>query len=291
MARVPSHITALAETIAAATLKPARVSIGEISVKLNRLNVEETPKWQLLQGVHDYQVTIGGTAVKLSLQLYLNPLGHFRIFAFAGSGMVFSLNFTTSEDSAGIIALTQKIKFGEGRTQDGQAAKSIRQAKASMLCDTLVRIGITVSDNMEVQLGTFSAKTRTFLDTTPNRLKGHFQGNKGYQFACVPRFDDSFPWKWSSSDKLRSELVPNRRGVSGLRTIPAGLRFQILLRDRRCCACGRSPSDEGVQLHVDHIKPYSLGGLTILENLQALCNICNLGKGNRSDFRFALPAA
>jgi 5-methylcytosine-specific restriction endonuclease McrA len=33
-------------------------------------------------------------------------------------------------------------------------------------------------------------------------------------------------------------------------------------------------------LHVDHIKPWSLGGLTVDENLQTLCEPCNLGKSN-----------
>jgi hypothetical protein len=59
------------------------------------------------------------------------------------------------------------------------------------------------------------------------------------------------------------------------------LRFQVLQRDRfRCCACGKSPAtDAGVELHVDHIKPWVSGGLTVRENLQSLCSSCNYGKG------------
>jgi hypothetical protein len=45
---------------------------------------------------------------------------------------------------------------------------------------------------------------------------------------------------------------------------------------------GRDPQD-GVTLHVDHVTPFSLGGLTVLSNLQTLCDLCNLEKGNRSD--------
>lgn len=49
-----------------------------------------------------------------------------------------------------------------------------------------------------------------------------------------------------------------------------------------CCCCGRSPKD-GVVLHVDHIKPRSLFPELALEldNLQILCEECNLGKSNR----------
>ncbi len=35
----------------------------------------------------------------------------------------------------------------------------------------------------------------------------------------------------------------------------------------------------GVELHVDHVIPWSKGGPTVFEHLQTLCNKCNLGKG------------
>jgi 5-methylcytosine-specific restriction endonuclease McrA len=60
------------------------------------------------------------------------------------------------------------------------------------------------------------------------------------------------------------------------------LRWRVLQRDNsRCCACGSSPAITlGVELHVDHIHPWSEGGETVLENLQTLCSKCNLGKSN-----------
>jgi 5-methylcytosine-specific restriction endonuclease McrA len=60
------------------------------------------------------------------------------------------------------------------------------------------------------------------------------------------------------------------------------LRWQVYKRDNfRCVSCGRSPAkDPSVELHVDHIKPWSKGGETVLENLQTLCATCNLGKSN-----------
>jgi len=38
--------------------------------------------------------------------------------------------------------------------------------------------------------------------------------------------------------------------------------------------------DPGVELHVDHIFPWSKGGETVFENLQTLCSKCNGGKSN-----------
>jgi transcriptional regulator of met regulon len=68
------------------------------------------------------------------------------------------------------------------------------------------------------------------------------------------------------------------------RTINLRLRFKVLLRDNfSCCYCGSSPAkDTSIELHVDHILPWSKGGETTLENLQTACSRCNLGKGNMS---------
>jgi len=62
------------------------------------------------------------------------------------------------------------------------------------------------------------------------------------------------------------------------------LRFIVLKRDNFKCKCGRSPAtDPTIILHVDHKKPWSKGGETIIENLQTLCSVCNEGKGNLED--------
>lgn len=62
-------------------------------------------------------------------------------------------------------------------------------------------------------------------------------------------------------------------------------RFRILVRDGfRCRKCGRSPLVEvGIELHVDHILPWSNGGETVDDNLETKCLKCNLGKGNAFD--------
>ena len=60
------------------------------------------------------------------------------------------------------------------------------------------------------------------------------------------------------------------------------LRWRVLQRDRfTCCGCGASPAlTSGVELHVDHIIPWSKNGETMIENLQTLCSSCNIGKSN-----------
>lgn len=60
------------------------------------------------------------------------------------------------------------------------------------------------------------------------------------------------------------------------------LRFKVMQRDGfKCCLCGRSPAnDTNVKLVLDHIYPWSKGGETTYDNLQTLCQECNLGKSD-----------
>ena len=66
------------------------------------------------------------------------------------------------------------------------------------------------------------------------------------------------------------------------RDINLRMRFRVLQRDNfKCCACGASPAkDPSVELHIDHIIPWSKGGETEFDNLQTLCSKCNLGKSD-----------
>ena len=61
------------------------------------------------------------------------------------------------------------------------------------------------------------------------------------------------------------------------------VRIQVLDRDNSTCQlCGATIKD-GVKLHVDHIVPISKGGTNDMDNLQTLCDKCNLGKGDFTD--------
>ncbi len=83
------------------------------------------------------------------------------------------------------------------------------------------------------------------------------------------------------SANLKNERpAPTKRRTK--REVSDRQRFRILVRDGfRCQSCGASPlMQPGVELHVDHIVPWSKGGETVDENLQTKCAQCNLGKGN-----------
>ncbi len=57
-------------------------------------------------------------------------------------------------------------------------------------------------------------------------------------------------------------------------------KLEILKRDKyRCVICGLGKK-EGLELHVDHIKPKDLGGEAEITNGQTLCSIHNFRKKN-----------
>jgi 5-methylcytosine-specific restriction endonuclease McrA len=89
--------------------------------------------------------------------------------------------------------------------------------------------------------------------------------------------------EWANSDepKLQGDEVPSATRIKrGPRNINWRLRALVLMRDGgRCQLCGAEARD-GAKLHIDHVVPWANGGETKLTNLQALCEVCNIGKSN-----------
>ncbi len=90
----------------------------------------------------------------------------------------------------------------------------------------------------------------------------------------------------NTSSEIDNEQIllnnTNLKAIKSNRNINLRLRFLVMKRDDfKCCLCGRSPATtKGLELQVDHIKPWSKGGETIINNLQTLCRDCNLGKSD-----------
>ena len=92
----------------------------------------------------------------------------------------------------------------------------------------------------------------------------------------------------ASSSEIERESrmnIPRPSARKTNRGVSLSLRYKVLKRDSfRCVKCGSSPAiTHGGVLHVDHADAWANGGETVLENLQTLCENCNLGKSNRRD--------
>lgn len=126
-----------------------------------------------------------------------------------------------------------------------------------------------------------------------NTYSRHFGGWRAALESFIKWVDDDKPDKQKVI--MCDEVIPNNTLGKGKkskqiknvnhrtsRDINLRLRFIVLRRDNfKCCLCGASPAkDPTVELHIDHIKPWSKGGETVIDNLQTLCSKCNLGKSD-----------
>jgi hypothetical protein len=90
---------------------------------------------------------------------------------------------------------------------------------------------------------------------------------------------------WLLPGESRPETHLGFRAVADIppshlnRAPTAKSRMAVLSRDdRRCRICGRRPeSNTDVELHVHHIRPWGIGGLSEKVNLLTLCHTCHKG--------------
>ena len=92
------------------------------------------------------------------------------------------------------------------------------------------------------------------------------------------KIDDDIQLPDDIQDRIENEMPRHKTK----RDINLRMRFLVMKRDNfKCCMCGRSPATTpGLELHIDHIVPWSKGGETVIDNLQTLCSDCNLGKSD-----------
>jgi hypothetical protein len=95
--------------------------------------------------------------------------------------------------------------------------------------------------------------------------------------GCVPR-----DWRKRYRKRLIARGTP--RGSQHSSYISKPLRRVVLAAGRNRCAACPTRIWEGF-CEMDHIMPWSLGGLTTLFNLMALCPRCNQTKSNFWRFR------
>ena len=107
--------------------------------------------------------------------------------------------------------------------------------------------------------------------------KNHYRLSQGY---AIDKIESAINARRDADERERlyKAHIERERAL-----VTDRLRYQVMQRDKfRCQICGASQAD-GVQLHVDHIKPVSKGGKTEMKNLRTLCDRCNRGKGNLYD--------
>lgn len=107
-------------TIFAKMLRKAKLPNNEICFGNFRLPVKKGVKDEiqynqqgldLLREKHQYTAKIADGDLQISLQLYLNEMDHYRLFAYTRindvEGMTFTINLTTQKESENVIFLTR----------------------------------------------------------------------------------------------------------------------------------------------------------------------------------------
>ena len=142
----------------------------------------------------------------------------------------------------------------------------------------------------DVKNGEFSFGQNTFV-----RRFGGWRGTLEAFVKYINLEDETKPVNDEIEDKPYRETSPPTKEIQATtphkssrkttRDINLRLRFKVMQRDYfKCCICGKSPATSpNVTLHIDHIKPWSKGGETTIDNLQTLCSDCNLGKSDLCD--------
>ena len=114
--------------------------------------------------------------------------------------------------------------------------------------------------------------------------------SKPDQWSWQPK-DTDIPKAKTKSKKNRGKNKARKQKISKLDNQEfyvsrewRSLRIRVLEKyECKCMMCGRSPKLHKIVIHVDHIKPRSKYPELSLDfnNLQLLCEDCNLGKSNK----------
>ncbi len=125
----------------------------------------------------------------LSIQLYENISGYYRIFVYNNKGMLSSVNLSTGY-SDGEISLEIQLKLSSRNM-----TKEERERNRDMLVMDLEREGIEIVKKNTVYFGKYAITNDEFIDTTAEKfleqlikvaiIKGHYMKNKGYELTIL----------------------------------------------------------------------------------------------------------
>ena len=96
-------------------------------------------------------------------------------------------------------------------------------------------------------------------------------------------------WKqYDERSKIVKEILKNYNNVDKKRSVSRDNKLKLWNQNNKKCVNPQNNPDCKVDFHdineveVDHILPYTKGGLTVNSNLQLLCQSCNRKKGSKN---------
>ncbi len=120
------------------------------------------------------------------------------------------------------------------------------------------------------------AKMKTFTQGT---YQSSNDKNRNALNSSLNQLEQEFIWIEKKLEIARDKLSSVESGLRR-KKLPENMRLTIYAKyDFQCAIC--SVDLKLVKPHIDHIIPISKGGADSLENLQPLCETCNLRKGSK----------
>ena len=205
-----------------------------------------------------------------------------RIADILGKDSITAVDFQNYSEMCSINALNSRFGTWEQIISLAGMESKNRRKTDEELFEEIERIWILLG-----RQPTYTDLRKGISKYSPKTFVNHFGGWRGALEAFIKYVnnenDDSTTVEEASTAtpniatniETLSEHITNRN-------INLRLRFLVMKRDNfKCCICGASPAkDPSVEVHIDHILPWSKGGETTIDNLQTLCSKCNLGKSN-----------
>ena len=177
------------------------VHLEEIFINKNKFLIEKSHKYSINNQFGDLaetnffgkelEFTVRGNKLKIpmSIQLYKNTSGHYRIFVYNNKGMLTSVNLSKGY-SDGEISLEIQLKLSSRNM-----TKEQRERYRDMLVSDIEKQGVEIRKLNTVYFGKYDITDDKFIDTTPNKfleqlikvaiIKGHYMKNKGYEVEIL----------------------------------------------------------------------------------------------------------
>lgn len=195
--QIPRDVQAFGDALSA--VRPVQISIPGtrpllVGVPPDEKQVrpsDDEEDFPNLRRKHQYRFGLANGPLDLSVQLFKNTRGHWRLFAFCRHKSVFSLNLTLAQQEKHVLSLQQRLKL----TNYAMSPEERFQI-AARIAERLRGLGLNVTEDRDIIFPDFDTRSGKFIGSTAAAflrnfvvtavVKGHYMENKGYE---LPGFD------------------------------------------------------------------------------------------------------
>jgi len=199
-----------------------------------------------------------------------------RMAAYFGANSISSREYNDSEGKYTAGTITARFgTWNNALLKAGLKLTQYRDVSTEELFDNLEQVWISIG-----RQPTFRDIKKPNSKYSVHQYIAKFETWRNGLEAFIKHINTDKVTEITSETSTESTQVPEHILKHKTKRSPSErLKVQVLIRDgNKCRLCGITIV--GKNIHFDHIKPWSKGGETTLENLQVLCDVHNLAKGN-----------